>query len=920
MSFRYPTSTATIVKTPEVGGYESSGAGNAMTSALKNNLVLDLAAIDASMITLVGGKAANLGELIYAHLPVPPGICVTTEAYRQVAASAAIDYDAFSAAGPEELKRLAGQARDALLAVPVPTAVAEAVVVAYVGLGSNVPVAVRSSATAEDLPFASFAGQQDTYLHIIGRDAVLDAVRRCWASLWTDRAVIYRTTNGIDHRAARLAVVVQRMLDAEVAGVLFTANPVSGRRRQAVIDANPGLGEAVVSGAVNPDHFVVDTDSRAIVDRRLGDKRIEVRPLPDGGTQHVERMKGTDRSCLTDDQVRALVELGDRVEAHYGTPQDTEWAIDANGNLWLTQARPITTLFPLPNEQGPEHEANDLRVYFCFSVAQGLYRPITPMGLSGFRLLASAAARLMGIRVDDALAGPPVFAEAGQRVFIDLTGVLRGRVGRVLMPLVLDAMEARSAVILRRLCEDPRLSVTRRSPMLFVRRVLRIASQYRVPQQILQALTRPEAARARVERVGAELVSRLKLPSTATVAERINFAQKVLETESIPLAPRTSPAAAAGLGMLGVAGKLLGDLAQPGDLQTVLRALPHNVTTEMDLALWELAKVIKVDTTAARKLLDQPVVELAREFHAGTLPPPVQRGLAQFLSRYGQRAVAEIDLGMPRWADDPAHILGVLANYLRLDNPEMAPDAVFARGAAEAEAMVETLVARARNRSRLRAWFVRFALRRTRQLAGLREIPKYYLVLVLAAVRRELAEVGAELARQGTIETAADVFFLDLAEVRQAAGGQDLRNVIDERRQAYEMELRRRHVPNVLLSDGTEPEARFAAPATSAGLAGTPASTGTVTGVARVVLDPVGAHLEPGEILIAPSTDPGWTPLFLTAGGLVMEMGGANSHGAVVAREYGIPAVVGVPEATGRIATGQRITVDGVAGTITLVS
>lgn len=624
--------------------------------------------------------------------------------------------------------------------------------------------------------------------------------------------------------------------------------------------------------------------------------------------------------CITDDQVRALVVLGDRVEAHYGTPQDTEWAIDAGGSLWLTQARPVTTLFPLPKEQRPEHRASDLRVYFCFSVAQGLYRPITPMGLSGFRVLASAAARLMGIRVDDPLAGPPVFAEAGQRVFIDLTGVLRGRVGRVLMPLVLDVMEARSAVILRRLCEDPRLSVMRHSPMLFVRRVLRIAFRYRVPQQVLQALMRPEAARARVKQIGTELAARLTLPSTATAADRLNYAQRVLETESISLAPSTMPGAAVGLAMLGIAGKLLGRLVQPGDLQTVLRALPHNITTEMDLALWDLAKAIKADEMAARALRDEPAVELARQFQAGTLPGPAQRGLAEFLSRFGQRAVAEIDLGMPRWSDDPTHILGVLANYLRLDKPEMAPDAVFAQGAVEAEAMIATLVGRARSRSWLRALLVRFALRRARQLAGLREIPKYYMVVALAAVRRELAEVGTELARRGTIESASDVFFLDLAEVRVAAAGRDLRSVIDERRQAYQAELRRRHVPNVLLTDGTEPEARFAAPTTSAGLAGTPASAGTVTGTARVVLDPVGAHLEPGEILVVPSTDPGWTPLFLTAGGLVMEMGGANSHGAVVAREYGIPAVVGVPDATGRITTGQWITVDGVAGTITLVS
>jgi len=886
-------------------------------------LVLDLAAVDASLLPVVGGKAANLGELIRAGLPVPPGVCVTTEAYRQVAATAAIDFDALDTAGGEDLKQVAGRAREALRAAPIPAPIAQAVVAAYARLGEDVAVAVRSSATAEDLPYASFAGQQDTYLHVIGPDAVLDAVRRCWASLWTDRAVVYRATNGIDHRAVRLAVVIQRMVEAEVAGVLFTANSVTGRRRQAVIDASPGLGEAVVSGAVNPDHFVVDTDRGEIVERRLGDKRLEVRSLPGGGTKHVERDASADSACLTDEQIRALAVLGDRVEAHYGAPQDTEWAIDADGRLWLTQARPITTLFPLPirprplPERPPERTTDDLRVYFCFSVAQGLYRPLTPMGLAGFRLLSAAAARLMGFPVRNRLAGSHVYAEAGQRVFVDLTGVLRGRVGRTLMPRVLDVMEARSAAILRRLLADPRLSVTRRSPLSFLRRALRIVFRYGVPLQIVQALARPEASRARAARIGAALAGRLTLPSTATATERLDFAESILSNEVIRLGPSLLPAAAAGLGMLGLAGRLLGDDAQPGDLQTVLRGVPHNVTTEMDLALWRLASLIRENETAARTLRDEPAAELARRFRAGTLPAPAQGGLAEFLSRYGHRAVAEIDLGMPRWSDEPAHIIGVLGNYLRLDDPELAPDVVFCRGAVEAEEMIETLVVRARRRGRIRARLVRFALERARQLSGLREVPKYHMVVALAAVRRELARVGAELARRGSIETADDVFFLDLAEARAALQGGDLRRRVGERRGVYQAELRRRHVPSVLLSDGTEPEAEtLAASAGAAALVGTAASAGTVTGSARVILDPVGAHLEPGEILVAPSTDPGWTPLFLTAGGLVMEMGGANSHGAVVAREYGIPAVVGVPGATGRISTGQRITVDGTAGLV----
>lgn len=890
---------------------------NQLLSVEAQELVLDLSAIDAGMLPLVGGKAANLGELIRAGLPVPPGICVTTEAYRQVSATALLDFDALAAAGPGNVRLVASQAREALMAAAIPPGLANAITEAYSRLGTSAPVAVRSSATAEDLPNASFAGQQDTYLHVIGAGPVLDAVRRCWASLWTDRAVVYRSTNGIDHRAVRLAVVIQRMVNAEVSGVLFTANPVSGRRRQAVIDASPGLGEAVVSGSVNPDHFVVDTGTRAIVERRLGDKRFEVRSLPGGGTQYVERPSSATRACLSDEQVRALAALGERVEAHYDAPQDTEWAIDGGGKLWLTQARPITTLFPLPPGARPQ----DLRVYFCFSVAQGLYRPITPMGMAAFRMASSTAARLFGIRVKDPHAGPPIFAEAGQRMFFDLTSVLRGRVGRTLLPRLLDVMEARSAGILRSLCDDPRLSLTRRSPMLFVRRVLRNALRLAIPLKIAEALLRPEAARARVEQAGKELAERLRPPVGAPALARLDFVERLLLNEIVTQIPRLVPVVVTGFAMLAWADKLLAGDTQPGDLQAVLRGLPHNVTTEMDLALWEMSNQIRNDESAARTLRETAPEDLARQFQLGTLHPLVQSILSQFLSTYGHRAVAEIDLGMPRWSDDPTHILGVLSNYLRLDNPELAPTSQFTRGAGTAEAMIETLTSHARRRGRLRALCVRFALRRTRQLAGLRETPKFYAVTVLAAARRELLNIGAELARLGSIHAPDDVFFLDLTEVRAALrDGRDLAELVRARRETYGLELRRRHIPNVLLSDGTEPEVRFAPNAETPRLAGTAASAGIVTGIARVILDPVGARLEPGEILVAPSTDPGWTPLFLTASGLVMEMGGANSHGAVVAREYGLPAVVGVPDATGRIATGQRITIDGAAGTVTVLA
>lgn len=850
--------------------------------------------IHAGMLAEVGGKAANLGELTNAGLPVPPGWALTTSAYQEAAEAAGLA-EIVAAGEPG----LAARTREALLATPIPGAVAESVRKAYADLGEAVPVAVRSSATAEDLPFASFAGQQDTYLNVVGPDAVLDAVRRCWASLWTDRAVAYRESNGIDHATVRIAVVVQVMVDAQVAGVMFTANPVTGRRREAVIDASPGLGEAVVSGAVNPDRFVVDIAGGEIRERHAGDKRLAIRPLPGGGTERVE--VAADGFCLTDAQVRALAALGGRVEDHYGAPQDTEWAVDADGTLWLTQARPITTLFPVP-----ETARDGLRVYFSVNVAQGVMGPLTPMGRSGIRLVSAGAGRLFGYPPADDHDGARPLAESGQRLWIDLTTALRSRVGRAVIPRVLTVMEARAAVLVRNMLDDPRLSMIHTSRGPFLRTVRGIARRIHAPRLVRQALTRPDQALAYTRRLGDDLAARLRVPDTATPAERIDHAERML-TGSFPVIISIMPIALTGYGLFALAAKLSG--IPLGQMQDVLRSLPNNPTTEMDLELWRLA-------TRIEPFGDTPVDELTRRYHAGELPPRAQQGIAAFLAAYGHRGVAEIDLGVKRWSDDPSHIIGVLANYLRMDD-RLAPDAVFARGAAEAEAAIDRIVAAAARKGRWRAALTRTALDRTRRFAGLRELPKFYAVEIFAGVRRSMLVVGEHLAATGVLATADDVYFLDLREARQALAGGDLRALVAERRAVYARESRRRHVPRMLLSDGTEPEALSAAAADGA-IIGSAASAGSVTGPARVVLDPVGAHLEPGEILICPSTDPGWTPLFLTAGGLVMEMGGAMSHGAVVAREYGIPAVVGVAHATERITTGQIVTVDGAAGTVTV--
>ncbi len=919
-----------------------SAEGRPPESFVVDQRFIDLSALGSAPLQLVGGKAVNLGKLTAAGFPVPRGFCLTTAAYRKAAPAElealAARLDAAQPASPNDgepghgqpgqpgldhsepdLGELARQAREMIVTAPIPADVDAALRTAYAALGSGAAVAVRSSATAEDLPFASFAGQQDSFLNISGADAVVESARRCWASLWTERAVAYRSANGISHRDAGLAVVVQDVVTATTAGVLFTANPVTGTRTETVIDASAGPGQAVVSGSVNPDHFVADTATGRILLRS-----------PDGTSARR-------RPSLNDGRIRELTALGDTVQRLFGAPQDVEWVIDPAGKIWVTQSRPITTLYPLPDPAAAEPlgaesgAAAEPRVYLCGTLLQGLTRPLTPMGLS---VLGSMRNRN----------GPWQYVNPGLRMYVDVTAMVRSRYGRRYLLRMLPLADGRSGAVFPALLADPRFGVRQRPPRrtrpgAAARRALRkpgpgspaardpaarnpnslagLALTVRLVPSLLRAAVRPAAELRRAFDYGKRLEAELALPEPATAFGRLDHAQHVLDGTVDGLILATLPGPSVGYLMLAGARRLLRGIAEPRELEAVLRGLPNNVTTEMDLELWHLAVTIRANAASREVFLAHGPKELAALYAAGSLPAVAQTGLGVFLDRYGHRAVAEIDLGMPRWSEKPDHILGMISNYLYVEDPEQAPDRQFARAEEHAEARIRTLVERTRARSRLRARLVEFCLRRTRQLSGLRELPKFYIVLALAEMHRQLNAISTELVRSGAIAAEGDVYFLEFDEVRVGLRGADLKGIVAGRRRLYDVELRRRRIPRLLLSDGTDVEAAVMAKSPVSGaLAGTPASAGTATGTVRVILDPVGAHLEPGEILVAPSTDPGWTPLFMTAGALVMEMGGVISHGAVVAREYGIPAVVGVPDATTRLRTGQRVTVDGSAGTV----
>ncbi|MUL44330.1 pyruvate, water dikinase [Streptomonospora sp. PA3] len=811
---------------------------------------MDVVALDGiaeGMHGAVGGKAAGLAAMIALGERVPPGFCLTTDAH---------------AAGeiPE----------DALLA-------------AYRDLGGG-PVAVRSSATAEDLPEASFAGQQETYLGVEGERDLLDAVRRCWESLDTDRARAYRETNLPAGAEARMAVVVQRMVDAETAGVLFTADPATGSRSRTVVDAAPGLGTAVVDGSITPDHYVIADDRTP--------------EGPDGG-------------CLSRAQLAELHAAGERLQNGFGAPQDVEWAYDRDGVLWLLQSRPITALFPLPPDTGRPHP----RLYLEIGNIQGMVRPFTPIGMS---LLQRAADRMFAVaRLDGGVRDLFDMAAIGGRLFVDVTGlVCNRRIG----PGLADSMEVygpRVQAAVRRVQQDPRFRADNAAAPFPLTPLLRLALRYGPPTVLAFAdvLARPEAARIRARVAIAELRRHRGPGASADASERLRYVAEDAFSQIYGTAIfRVAMPTMAGVILPQVLPALLRGIATDEEAAAVAAGAPHNVTTEMDLELWRLAE----GAAEHRDLLTgTDPQELAARYHAGTLP---DIGLDGFLRRYGHRAGGEVDIGVPRWAEDPAPLFATIANYLRLDDPGQAPPRRFARAAARAEAAVADLSRRAVRARPLRGRAAAFLMRRTRELVGMRELTKFAWLIPYAEMRRQLLLAGAQLADRGRLEEAADIVFLDLDEARAAADrGVDQRALVAERKAVHVRELRRRHVPAALLSDGTDVEALAPPlPASAGTLTGAPAAAGRATGRARVVRDPAGARVEPGEILVAPTTDPGWTPLFMTAGGLVTETGSVVAHGPTVAREYGIPAVIALPGATEKISTGDLITIDGGAGTVVI--
>ncbi|MBC2878011.1 MULTISPECIES: rifamycin-inactivating phosphotransferase [Streptomyces] len=859
--------------------------------------VLDLREVDETRAAAVGGKGAHLGALSRIDgIHVPDGFCVTTDAFRRIMAEAPSigdRLDRLSRVDPDDreaVRALSAEIRRTVEGVAVPDDLAAAVTRALARLGEGAACAVRSSATAEDLPTASFAGQQDTYLNVVGPTAVLRHISRCWASLFTERAVTYRRRNGIDHRTVRMAVVVQRMVFPRAAGVLFTADPVTGNRKVATVDAGFGLGEALVSGLVNPDVFTVRDDE--VVARTIAVKQRAVEAVPGGGTREVAvDARRRERPALTDEEAVRLVRLGRRIEAHFGRPQDIEWCL-ADDGFRIVQSRPITTLFPLPEAGDREN-----RVYVSVGHGQMMTDPMKPLGLSMWRLTAMVPMH-----------------EAGGRLFVDVTRRLAAPASRAALldvigrgdPLTRDALET---VLGRADFVAPLPDAAPGGPPAGGPP----APLDNDPAIVTELVRRSQASVAALERA---LRTRTGPALFDFLPEAFEEHKRVLGD---PLSMRVISAGMEATWWLN--DRLWEWLGEKSAADTLTLSAPGNVTSEMGLALLDVADVIRPlpDVVAfLRGVEDEDFLDELPKLAGGT---EARDAIVAYLDRYGMRCVGEIDITRPRWRERPGTLVPVILDSVRNFEPGAAGRR-FEQGRRKAEQKERDVLSRLRALpdGDRKADETKRMIDRVRTFIGYREYPKYDIVCRYLLYKQALLEEARRLVRAGVLPEPEDAFYLTFQELHDAVRSNRVDGGLIRRRKEAFRSYHALTPPRVLTSDGEALTGAYRRDDVPAGaLVGLPVSAGTVEGRARVVLDMAEADLEAGDILVTAFTDPSWSPLFVGIAGLVTEVGGLMTHGAVVAREYGLPAVVGVERATRLIRDGQRIRVHGTDGYVEIL-
>ena len=859
--------------------------------------VLGFEEIDRTQVAVVGGKGAHLGELSRIEgIRVPAGFCVTTDAFERIMVDAqSMDdrLDRLARLEPdarEAIRALSAEIRRTLEGVALPDDLAAEITRPLARLGEQAAYAVRSSATAEDLPTASFAGQQDSYLNVVGRAAILQHVSRCWASLFSERAVTYRLRNGFDHRNVRMAVVVQQMVFPQAAGILFTADPVTSNRKVASVEASFGLGEALVSGLVNPDVYQVRDGE--IVAKAVATKQLGIQASPAGGTheQAIEPQR-QQQPALTDAQVLELAQLGRRIEAHFETPQDIEWCLVDDG-FQIVQSRPITTLFPIPAADDRENH-----VYISVGHQQMMTDPMKPLGLSFWQMTT-----------------PRPMSEAGGRLFVDVTRGLASPASRAGLlevvgrsdPLLGDALET----ILERdgfipsLPDEGPAGPTAGGPSEPIEADPAIVTELiRHSQASIAALKREIRTKS----------------GTALLDFILTDMQELRRLLFDPQSHQVFMTAMEATWWLN--DQLETWLGEKNAADTLAQSVPHNVTSEMGLALMDVADAIRPHPDVVAFLENAEDERFLDELPRLAGGPQARNAIQAYLDQYGMRCAGEIDITRPRWSERPITLVPMILGNIKNFEPG-AGERRFEQGRQEAWKKEQELLERvgALPDGERKADEVKRMIDRVRTFIGYREYPKYGMVSRYFIYKQALLEEAQRLVQAHVLRDREDIFYLRFEEFHDVVRTNDVDYELIRQREDAFRSYRALTPPRVLTSDGECIAGAYRRDDVPAGaLLGLPVSAGTVEGRARVILDMAEADLDPGDILVTAYTDPSWTPVFVAIKGLVTEVGGLMTHGAVIAREYGLPAVVGVEHATRLIRDGQRIRVHGTEGYVEIL-
>ncbi|MCG1014370.1 phosphoenolpyruvate synthase [Bacillus velezensis] len=864
-----------------------------------SSLVLGIHEIEKTQPLLVGGKGLHLGELSKIQgIQVPEGFCVTTAGYQKAieqneTLQALLDQlTMLKVENRDQIGEVSKKIRQTIMETEIPSDVVKAVACHLSRFGEEHAYAVRSSATAEDLPHASFAGQQDTYLNITGVDAILKHISKCWASLFTDRAVIYRMQNGFDHSQVYLSVIIQRMVFPQASGILFTADPITGNRKLLSIDAGFGLGEALVSGLVSADCYKVQDGQ--IVDKRIETKKLAIYGRKEGGTETQEIALDQQKiQTLTDEQILQLARIGRQIEAHFGQPQDIEWCLDRD-TFYIVQSRPITTLYPVP-------EANDQEnhVYISVGHQQMMTDPIKPLGLSFFLLTTAAPMR-----------------KAGGRLFVDVTHQLASpNVREVFLkgmgqhdPLLKDAL----MTIIER--DDFIKPIPDKTAPIPGKGNADMPDQAENDPAIVSDLIK--SSQASIEELKQNIQTKSGSDLFRFILEDIQELKKILFNPKSSVLIRTAMDASSWINE-----KMNEWLGEKNAADTLSQSVPHNITSEMGLALLDVADVIRPYPEVIAYLenvKDDHFLDGLVKFEGGR---ETRDAIYAYLSKYGMRCAGEIDMTRTRWSEKPTALVPMILNNLKNFEPN-ASQRKFEQGRQEALKKEQELLDRLKQLpdGEQKAKETKRMIRIIRNFSGFREYPKYGMISRYFVYKQALLKEAEQLAEAGVIHEKEDIYYLTFEELQEVVRSNKLDyQIISTRKGEYQV-YEKLAPPRVITSDGEIVTGEYKRENLPSGaIAGLPVSSGVIEGRARVILNMEDADLEDGDILVTSYTDPSWTPLFVSIKGLVTEVGGLMTHGAVIAREYGLPAVVGVENATQLIKDGQRIRVHGTEGSIEIL-